>query len=491
MHYKNRPRRRCRTVLAGISAAAFAVAALCGSACAQTVSAPPASTRLAAALPDMAGIAAQFAPTVVNISVSGTRKISTNSDAAVDGGESAQGAAEPDPMRDFLRSFQQRFGGLPAQMSLPVHGEGSGFIVRADGVILTNAHVVADADEVNVKLTDRREFRAKVLGADKLTDIAVLKIEAGNLPTVTLAPPRALRVGEWVLAIGSPFGFESTVTAGVVSATKRALPGENPVPFIQTDAAINPGNSGGPLINMAGEVVGINSQIYSRTGGYQGLSFAIPIETAQRVAQQILNTGQVRHGRLGIAVQSVDQTLARAFQLEQAVGALVSDVDPDGAGRHAGLLIGDVLLTVGGRVIDAPGDLSNTLGMAQPGDQIELGVWRQGSKLALHAKLDGAKAPPVASSAEATPLGAFGLALRPLAADDRRNDGKAAALLIDRVDDVAERAGLQAGDLLLAVDAQAVTSVAQASAAATRSVGSVALLIQRGGMKFYVPLRLL
>ena len=456
-------------------------------------SAAPARATALTALPDMAGVAAQFAPTVVNISITGTRKISTVGDAGSDASDDGPDAQSPDAMRDFLRSFQQRFGGLPPQMSLPVRGEGSGFIVSADGVILTNAHVIADADEVRIKLTDHREFMAKVLGADKLTDIAVLKIDADHLPFVSLAPPSPLRVGEWVLAIGSPYGFESTVTAGVISATKRALPGDGAVPFIQTDAAINPGNSGGPLINMRGEVVGINSQIYSRTGGFQGLSFAIPIEVAQRVQQQILSTGQVHHARLGVAVQEVDQTLAQAFKMDKPVGALISDVDKDSAGQRAGIRGGDVVLSVNGHEIDVPGDLSTAMGMAQPGDLVDLVVWREGARHTLHARLEDAKLSPAAAPVSAsapTATGPLGLALRPLQAEERRDAGVASALLVEGVSGAAARAEVQVGDLLLDIDGQPVNTVAQAGVAQARAGKSVALLIQRGGLKFYVPLRL-
>ena len=460
---------------------AFVLAAPCAWAQAQPA-------RALVALPDMAGIAAQFAPTVVNISVSGTRKISTAPEA---NGNSADGAAQegPDPMRDFLRDFQQRFGGLPPLMNLPVHSEGSGFIISADGVILTNAHVVADADEVRVKLLDHREFAAKVLGADKLTDIAVLKIEATELSAVSLAAPSPLRVGEWVLAIGSPYGFESTVTAGVISATKRNLPGDSAVPFIQTDAAINPGNSGGPLINMRGEVVGINSQIYSRTGGFQGLSFASPIDVAQRVAQQILRTGQVHHAKLGVGVQELDQTLAQAFKLQRPQGALISDVDPKSAAQRAGVLIGDVVLAVNGRTIDVSGDLSSAMGQAQPGDAVELAIWRDGAHRTVHARLDDAT-PPAPSAAVLAPKGPLGLALRPLQADEKRESGVSAGLLVEAVGGAAERAGVLAGDLLLAIDASPMGSLAQANAAQAKAGKSVALLIQRDATKFYLPLRL-
>ena len=395
-------------------------------------------------------------------------------------------------MRDFLRRFQQRFGGLPPQIRMPIRGEGSGFIVRADGLILTNAHVVNDADEVMVRLKDRREYRAKVLGADKLTDVALLKIDAKDLPAVSLAPPQPARVGEWVLAIGSPFGFESTVTAGVVSATRRSLPGDGFVPFIQTDAAINPGNSGGPLINMRGEVIGINSQIYSRTGGYQGLSFAIPVDVAQRVEQQILSTGKVRHAKLGVGVQEVNQTLAEAFKLDKPAGALIDEVAKGSAAERAGLLSGDVILAFNGHPIDMSGDLPALVGLAQPGDEVDIDVWRLGAKLTLHARLDDAKIPVLhqADASAAKPKGRLGLALRPLQPDEKRESGMTAGLVIEGVSGAAARAGVQQGDLLLAIDGQEVGSVAQAVAAAARADKSIALLVQREGRKIYVPVRL-
>ena len=447
-----------------------------------------------AGLPDMTSIAAQFAPTVVNISVRGTRKVSTSGDASGDSSGDAQKSQEEDAMSDFLRGFQQRFGGLPPQIQMPTRGEGSGFIVSPDGLILTNAHVVSDAEEVVVKLTDRREFLAKVLGSDKLTDIAVLKIDASNLKAVALTPPAPLRVGEWVLAIGSPFGFESTVTAGVISATRRSLPGDSSVPFIQTDAAINPGNSGGPLINMRGEVVGINSQIYSRSGGYQGLSFAIPIGVAQRIEQQILSTGRVSHAKLGVSVQDVNQTLAEAFKLAKPSGALVNEIQKDSAAERAGLESGDVVLAVNGIAIDLASDLSANVGLAQPGQQIDLDIWRQGARSTLHATLGDAKTDPVKPSKPFTtqpnPVARLGLLLSLPKSKVEQPEGKTAGLLIEGVNGAAEHAGVQPGDLLLAIDGKQVSTITQAGAAAVQSGKSVALLLQRDGMKMYIPLRL-
>jgi serine protease Do len=444
-----------------------------------------------AALPDMASIAARFAPTVVNISVSGTHKISTAGNPGDEDPDPSAGPQDDDEMRDFLRRFQQRYGGLPPELNLPVRGEGSGFIVGADGVILTNAHVVSDADEVLVKLTDRREFVAKVLGTDKLTDIAVLKIEASGLPAASLAPPAPLRVGEWVLAIGSPFGFESTVTAGVISATRRSLPGDGFVQFIQTDAAINPGNSGGPLINMRGEVVGINSQIYTRSGGYQGLSFAIPIDLAQRIAQQIIKTGQVRHARLGVISQEMNQALAEAFKLARPAGALIDDVDKASAADRAGLQVGDVVMAVNGHAVEVSGDLPALVGLAMPGDAVALDIWRQGARLTLHAKLDDAnnRQGPGADSAKPGPTGRLGLALRPLQADEQRASGLVAGLLIEAVSGAAARAGIQPGDFLLSVGGRPTSTLALANLATEKADKIVAILVQRGGVKLFVAVR--
>jgi serine protease Do len=443
-------------------------------------------------LPDMASIAERFGPAVVNISVSGTRKVSTADENTDDDADKPSESEESGAMGEFLRRFQKRYGGLPPQMLLPMHGEGSGFIVRADGLILTNAHVVNDAEEVVVKLTDRREYYAKVLGVDKLTDIAVIKIDADHLPVMTLSPPQPPRVGDWVMAIGSPYGFENTVTVGVISATRRSLPGDSSVPFIQTDVAINPGNSGGPLINMRGEVVGINSQIYSGTGGYQGLSFAIPIGLAQRIAQQILSTGGVRHGKLGVSIQDVSQTLAESFKLDKPRGALVSDVTKGGSAERAGVASGDVILAVNGQAVDLSGDLPAMVSLAQPGEAIALDVWRRGAKLTLHGVLDDAKPPVVKAPDDAhKPTGRMGLALRLLTPDEKRLSGAATGLFIEGVSEAATRAGVQTGDLLLAINGLPVVSVAQALSAVAPADKSAAILIMRGDNKLYVPLRLL
>jgi serine protease Do len=440
----------------------------------------------------MTTIAARLSPSVVNISVRGVRKVSTAPQGMGNAADSPSGSADDLAMREYLRRFQQRFGELPSQLNMPVRGEGSGFIVRADGIIMTNAHVISDADEVVVKLSDRQEFLAKVLGTDKRTDIAVLKIDAKDLPTVALASAKPLRVGEWVMAIGSPFGFESTVTAGVISATRRSLPGDGTVPFIQTDAAVNPGNSGGPLINMQGEVIGINSQMFSLSGGYRGVSFAIPMDVAYRIEQQILATGQVRHAKIGVAVQEVDQVLAESFGLAKPSGALVSDLVKGGAAERAGVAIGDVVLMANEQAIARAGDFSIVVGMAQPRERLDLAVWRGGKKVMLHVTTEDSTeslSTKVVDSV-ATPVQRLGLSLRTQKPEELHNSGASTGLFIDKVSGAAERAGVQPGDLLLAINQETMTSVDQARAVADRSGRSVALLVMRDGTRLFVPLRL-
>lgn len=440
----------------------------------------------------MTAIAARLSPSVVNISVRGVRKVSTAAQGMGTAADSAPGSADELAMREYLRRFQQRFGELPSQLNMPVRGEGSGFIVRSDGIIMTNAHVIADADEVMVKLSDRQEFLAKVLGTDKRTDIAVLKIDAKDLPAVALASAKPLRVGEWVMAIGSPFGFESTVTAGVISATRRSLPGDGTVPFIQTDAAVNPGNSGGPLINMQGEVIGINSQIFSLSGGYQGVSFAIPMDVAYRVEQQILATGQVRHAKIGVAVQEVDQVLAESFGMAKPSGALVSDLVKGGAAERAGMAIGDVVLMANEQAISQAADFSIVVGMAQPRERLDLAVWRGGKKVMLHVTTEDSTesiSTKVVGSVT-TPVQRLGLSLRLQKAEELHSSDASTGLFIDKVSGAAERAGVQPGDLLLAINQETVTSVDQARTVADRSGRSVALLLMRDGSRVFVPLRL-
>ena len=439
------------------------------------------------ALPDFSVIAAHNGPAVVNISVTGTTRTS------LDGNEMARGQrGDPfgdDPFFEFFRRFQ---GPQQRQREVPTHGIGSGFIISPDGVILTNAHVVRDAREVTVKLTDRREFRAKVLGSDPKTDVAVLKIDAKNLPVVPLSRTNDLKVGEWVLAIGSPYGLESTVTAGVVSAKGRSLGDDSNVPFIQTDVAVNPGNSGGPLFNTRGEVIGINSQIYSQTGGYQGLSFAIPIEVASKIKDQIVATGKVVHAKLGVTVQEINQGFADSFNLATPEGALVANVERGGPADKAGLKPGDVIRKLNGQKIVGSGDLPAMVGLAAPGDKVAMEVWRQGKTVELNATLGNAS-DKVAEADHTEQVSAklkLGLALRPLDALEKRQSGIANGLLIEDARGAAANAGVQPGDVLLSVNGRPVNSIEQVREVVGKSDKSVALLIQRGEDKIFIPVRL-
>jgi serine protease Do len=429
-------------------------------------------------LPDIATIAQNYGPAVVNIAVSGTRK-------------TAMGEADEDnPLAPFFRGMPGfRFG---PRADVPMQGQGSGFIVGADGIVLTNAHVVQNASEVMVKLTDRREFRAKVLGTDPTTDIAVLRIEAKNLPVVALGDVSKTRPGDWVVAIGSPFGFENSVSAGVVSAKGRSLPGDTQVPFLQTDVAVNPGNSGGPLFNLKGEVIGINSQIYSRSGGYQGLSFAIPINVALKVKDQIVATGKVAHARLGVGVQDLNQALADSFGMKRAEGALVSTIQPGSAAERAGLQPGDVVTRVNETPITVAGDLSAYVGTATPGDRLKLEIIRKGERREVTAVLGTADIGN-APRAEAEPRAAksrLGLAVRPLTPEERKQVKVQGGLLVEEAGGAAARAGLQPGDILLMAGGKPVQSVEDLRAATAANSGTVALLVQRGDARVFVPMRL-
>jgi serine protease Do len=399
------------------------------------------------------------------------------------------GDDEENPLSQFFRGMPGfRFG---PQAEVPTQGQGSGFIVGADGIVLTNAHVVQGASEVTVKLTDRREFRAKVLGSDPATDIAVLRIDAKRLPVVQLGDPARARVGDWVVAIGSPFGFENSVSAGIVSAKGRSLPGETYVPFIQTDVAVNPGNSGGPLFNLSGEVIGINSQIYSRSGGYQGLSFAIPIDVALRVKDQIVTTGRANHARLGVNVQDVNQALSQSFGLKRAEGALVAAVQPGSAAERAGLQPGDVILKFDGKPIGAAGELSALVGQSAPGHKARLEVWRRNESREITATLAAAPADKDRQAAAEGPAAKdrLGLAVRPLTPEERREANvPGGGLLVQDVDGAAARAGMQPGDIVLLADGKPVKSAEDLRAAAAAR-GNVALLVQRGEGRVFVALR--
>jgi len=432
-------------------------------------------------LPDFSTLVQRYGPAVVNISVTHTVKAGAE-------GPKAWGFSEDDPFYEFFRRFQ-----IPMpQGEVPREGLGSGFIVNADGYILTNAHVVRDATEVTVRLTDKREFKAKVVGSDPQTDVAVLKIDAGSLPTVKLGDSKAVKVGEWVVAIGSPFGFENSVTAGIVSAKARALPDGTYVPFIQTDVAVNPGNSGGPLFNLKGEVIGINSQIYSRTGGYQGLSFAIPIDLASKVQDQLVRYGKVTRGRIGVTIQEVNQSLAESFGLKQPAGALVSSVDQDGPAAKAGVEPGDVILKIDSKTINRTIDLSSYVADIRPGTSAQLEVWRKGGARTLTVTVDEMSGPKLAAAdgGDGAAPGRLGVAVRPLSDAERKAAGVDSGLVVEQASGAAARAGIQPGDIILALNSTPVKSTDELRMMVKKTGRIAALLVQRKDAKIFVPVDL-
>jgi serine protease Do len=452
-----------------------------------------AGAALAKDLPDFTQLVEQHGAAVVNIT--STQLVRQGS-----GNTMGQGMSDED-MLEFFRRFMQPPGGSSSGGSavkppreVPVRSGGSGFVISPDGYIMTNAHVVDGADEVTVKLTDRREFRAKVIGSDDASDVALIKINATNLPTVTIGNPQTLKVGEWVIAIGSPFGFENSVTAGIVSAKGRSLPDGNYVPFIQTDVAINPGNSGGPLFNMQGQVVGINSQILSGSGGYMGVSFAIPIDVAMKVADQLKLTGKVSRGRLGVVIQDMNAGNADAFGLPKPTGALVSEVDKGGPADKAGVLAGDVVLKFDGKPIDRSTDLPQLVAATKPGTQVSMEVWRNRAAKLINVTVGKlADEKPVKGklgSAVKAP-NKLGMVLSDLTDAQRSALGSDQGVLVESAQGEAARAGVQAGDLILALSNTPVKNVAQFNQLLAHATGkSVALLVKRGTDTVFVPLRL-
>jgi serine protease Do len=428
--------------------------------------------------PNYRAIVAQNQAAVVGVSIEGRMNVSA--------------PQMPDLGQLFGFDPRGNRGNERAPNRMPMHGQGSGFIVSADGLVLTNAHVVNDADQVTVKLTDHREYRAKVLGVDEASDLAVLKIDVHGLTPVRLGNSDQLGVGDYVLAIGAPFGLEQTATAGIVSAKGRSLPGDGTVPFIQTDAAVNPGNSGGPLFDASGAVVGINSQIYSNSGGNQGVAFAIPINLAMDVENQIVKTGKVEHGRLGVEVQTLDQSLADSFHMKSPTGALVAKVLPDSAGAHAGIRPGDVILKFNGDNIDGAGQLSARVNATAPGGHATLEIWRDGKSVTLTATIGSAREQTADSrgASEASDAAHLGLTVRPLTADERRDAGVQSGLVVEEAQGVAARAGIRQGDVVLAVDGTPVNSAAELRELVHQHDRQIALLIQRGDNRIFVPVAL-
>ncbi|HEY7757799.1 MAG TPA: DegQ family serine endoprotease [Burkholderiales bacterium] len=434
-------------------------------------------------LPDFADLAEKQGPAVVNISTTSSAR----------GPQALPPGAEDDPFFDFFRRF-----GPPQPREYEARSLGSGFIVSQDGHILTNAHVVEAADEITVRLTDKREYKAKVVGTDKRTDVAVLKIEpTAALPIVTIGDPNKLRVGEWVVAIGSPFGFDNTVTAGIVSAKGRSLPQENFVPFLQTDVAINPGNSGGPLFNLKGEVVGINNMIFSRTGGFMGVSFAIPIDVAIDVAKQLQATGRVSRGRIGVVIQEVTKELAESFGLPKASGALVNSVEKGGPAEKAGIQASDVILKFDNKEIGSSNELPRIVAATRPGAKVSVQVWRKGERKDLQVTVGETPEERTAKRQQSRKpsgetLGKIGLTVLELTADQRRELNVSAGVLVESAEGSAARAGIRRGDVILAVGNTEVKSVEELNRllGAGDKPRTVALLVRRGEGSLYIPLRI-
>jgi serine protease Do len=446
-------------------------------AAASVAAAPVPSPAPVQGLPDFSPLVEQYGPAVVNITVKQEVKASVRG-----------------PVFDDDHPFAPFFRGFPMPPRQPAMGEGSGFIVAADGLILTNAHVVDDASEVRVKLTDKREFTAKVLGKDTQTDVAVLKIDATGLPAVRLGNPDELKVGQWVLAIGSPFGFENTVTAGIVSAKGRALPDETYVPFIQTDVAVNPGNSGGPLFNLRGEVVGINSQIFSRTGGYQGVSFAIPIDVAMRVKKDLVADGHVTRGWLGVGIQEVSRQLADGFGLDTPRGALVAQVQPGSPADKAGIKAGDVIVEFDGHPIAASSDLPPLVGATPVGRRAAIKVLRDGREKELTVRVaqladNGADVPPPDTTGSRDGLG---IAVADLTDDQRAQLGldEGGVVVTGVADGPAAEAGIRRGDVLLRLGPSAIEDARQLGRliASAPKDKPLPVLVRRGDSTLYLAL---
>lgn len=441
------------------------------------------------ALPDFTQLVQRHGAAVVNISAAQASKA---------GSLAFPGLGQDDPMFDFFRRFIPRKPEHP-RVDPENRSLGSGFIISADGFILTNAHVVDGAEEILVRLVDKREFRARVVGADPRSDVALIKIDASDLPRLAIGDPDKLQVGEWVVAIGSPFGFDHSVTAGIVSAKGRSLPDENFVPFIQTDVAINPGNSGGPLFNLKGEVVGINSQIYSQTGGFMGLSFAIPINLAMDVQAQLRTNGRVQRGRIGVAIQEVTRALAESFGLPRAAGALVSAVEVGGPAAKAGVEQGDVIVRFAGKAVETSSDLPRIVSASRPSSQVAISLYRNGAARDLNivvGEWQDESAQRARRSERVQPApNKLGLVLALPSPAQRRERNVEHGLIVERVQGVAARSDLQVGDIVLVIVSGGRQLPLKTVDAFNRQVAElkdgqqVTLLVQRSEGASYVTLR--
>ena len=450
-----------------------------------------AGTAFAKELPDFTELAEKQGPSVVNISV--TQVVQGN-------GNPFAGFQDDEQFNELFRRFGLPVPGAPRgqapQQEFKSQSLGSGFIISSDGYVLTNAHVINAADEVIVKLSDKREFKAKIIGSDRRTDVALLKIDASGLPKVSIGDPNQLKVGEWVAAIGSPFGLENTMTAGIVSAKGRALPQENFVPFIQTDVAINPGNSGGPLFNLKGEVVGINSQIYSRSGGSMGLSFAIPIDVAMDVSSQLKSGGKIARGWLGVSIQEITKDLADSFGMKNTNGALVAGVEKSGPADKGGLVAGDVILRFDGKAINSSSDLPRAVGGVKPGKSVNVEVLRKGATKTLSVVV--AEAPNDKDDVSSPSKGAtkpevnrIGLILNELTPQQKKKLNGKSGLLVTDSQGASALAGVRRGDIVLGINNAEVATVEQfnKTLSGISNGKTVAVLVLRGESTLYVPIK--
>jgi serine protease Do len=457
---------------------------------APAIAAAPVPTANVTGLPDIAELVEKVGPAVVNIRTTEHVKL-------------GQGSPGDEEMQEFLRRFfgqpvpRGRRSQPQGQEEEVQRGVGSGFIISDDGYVLTNAHVVEGADEVNVTLTDRREFKAKVLGADRRSDVALLKVDARNLPSLRMGDSSKIRVGEWVIAIGSPFNLENTVTAGIISAKARDT--GDYLPLIQSDVAVNPGNSGGPLINMRGEVIGINSQIATLSGAYNGISFAVPIDEVMRVTDQLKKTGHVTRGRLGVQISEVTKDVAESLGLGQARGAEVAMVEQDGPAEKAGIKVGDIILKFNGQPIETTRDLPRLVGAAKIGSRATVTVWRRGAQqdiavTIVELKDEKTEAPGKPSPKKPKPgeaANAIGMHVSDLTAAQRRELKIEGGVLVDGVQGQAATAGIQAGDVVLQMNNVEIKDVAQFNGLVAKLdlKKTVALLVRRGEVTQYVVIK--
>ena len=444
-------------------------------------------------LPDFAQLFEQEGQAVVNIQATKAVKSADNSE---ENSMDLSQFPDNDPFYEFFKRLVPNMPDMPEQdEGSDELNFGSGFIISQDGYILTNTHVVANMANIKVLLNDKRAYSAKLIGSDQQSDVALIKIDAKDLPVVKIGNPKDLKPGEWVAAIGAPFGFDNSITAGIVSAKGRSLPNENYTPFIQTDVAINPGNSGGPLFNLKGQVVGINSQIYSRSGGFMGISFAIPIDVAMNVADQIKKTGKVQRGQLGVIIQEVSYDLAKSFGLDKAGGALVAKIMPNSPAAQAGLQVGDIVRSVNGEEVRASSDLPVMVGAIAPGKEVRLGVWRKGEEISVKVQLGS-----VGASVETGSSGSSNPAKQPDAAGftventgltlQVQNSDNKQHLIVTRVTGAAERAGLKRGDEILAVSQITVDDESTLRSALENAGKNVPLLVQRDGNTLFLALNL-